>query len=55
MLFGGGQPRNLGELAPTGKRTVVVNDQMQRGYRYLLAEQMGENFDPDFKRQLTPK
>jgi len=37
------------------KRTVVVNDKMQRGYRYLLAEPIGENFAPDFRPQLTPK
>ena len=36
-------------------RTIVVNDKMQRGYRYLLAEPTGKNFDPDFKPELTPK
>jgi hypothetical protein len=36
-------------------KTVVVNDMMQRGYRYKLTEPAGRNFDPDFKPQLTPK
>jgi hypothetical protein len=37
------------------KRTVTVNDKMQRGYRYTLSEPAGRNFDPGFKPQLTPK
>jgi hypothetical protein len=37
------------------ERTIVVNDKMQRGYRYLLVEPIGSNFDPDFKPELTPK
>src|SRR5215831_18357967 len=37
------------------ERTIVVNDKMQRGYRYLLTEPLGTNFDPDFKPELTPK
>jgi hypothetical protein len=28
---------------------------MQSGYSYVLTEPMGENFDPDFKPELTPK
>ena len=35
-------------------RTVVVNDRMQQGYRYELTEPPGENFDPEFKPELTP-
>jgi len=34
--------------------TVVVNDRMQRGYRYVLTEPMGERFDPRFLPQLSP-
>lgn len=34
---------------------VVVNDLMQQGYEYDLVENIGENFDPDFKPDLTPK
>ena len=36
-------------------RVIVVNDKMQRGYRYLLTEPIGTNFHPDFKPELTPK
>lgn len=36
-------------------RVVIVNDKMQRGYRYELTEPVGKNFHPDFKPQLTPK
>ena len=34
--------------------TVTVNDRMQRGYRYVLTEPAGENFDPEFRPELTP-
>jgi len=37
------------------KKIVIVNDKMQRNYRYALTEPMGKNFAPDFKPQLTPK
>ena len=37
------------------KRTVTVNDKMQKGYRYQLTERAGRNFDPEFSPQLTPK
>jgi hypothetical protein len=37
------------------KRTVTVNDKMQRGYRYQLVETPGRSFDPDFRPELTPK
>jgi hypothetical protein len=36
-------------------RAVVVNDLMQRDYRYVLTESAGERFDPRFLPQLTPK
>lgn len=35
-------------------KQVTVNDRMQRGYVYFLTEAEGENFDPEFKPQLTP-
>lgn len=35
-------------------KTVVVNDQMQQGYRYELTEPVGRNFHPDFRPELTP-
>ena len=37
------------------RRSVTVNDRMQKGYRYLLTEPAGRNFDPHFKPELTPK
>lgn len=36
-------------------RLVVVNDRMQRGYRYRLTEPAGRNFDPRFTPELTPR
>ena len=36
-------------------RRVEVNDSMQRGYAYLLSAPMGEDFDDDFRPELTPK
>jgi hypothetical protein len=37
------------------KKTVVVNDKMQRNYRYRLVEPAGRNFDPGFEPDLSPK
>src|ERR1700742_1903987 len=36
-------------------RVVVVQDRMQRGYRYELVAPAGRGFDVDFEPQLTPK
>jgi len=36
------------------RRTVVVNDKMQKGYRYDCTEPTGRNFDPEFTPDLTP-
>lgn len=33
----------------------MVNDKMQKNYVYHLTEEMGKNFDPEFKPELTPK
>ncbi|HCS40928.1 MAG TPA: hypothetical protein DIW44_15275 [Anaerolineaceae bacterium] len=35
-------------------RKVTVNDRMQQGYVYWLTELAGQNFDPEFKPELTP-
>jgi hypothetical protein len=40
---------------PMGKRTVIVNDKMQKGYCYRITEPAGRNFDPEFRPQLKPK
>jgi hypothetical protein len=37
------------------KRVVVVNDKMQKRYRYELTAPAGRNFDPEFKPELTPQ
>ncbi len=34
---------------------ITVYDKMQRGYRYVLTEPVGRNFDPEFRPDLTPK
>ncbi|MFA6094953.1 MAG: hypothetical protein WC757_03665 [Candidatus Paceibacterota bacterium] len=34
---------------------IIVHDRMQSNYAYELTEPEGENFDPDFKPDLTPK
>lgn len=36
-------------------KAVLVNDKMQKGYRYTLTEPMGKQFDPEFDPDLTPK
>jgi len=36
-------------------KIVIVRDSMQNGYRYLLTEPIGRNFDPEFRPDLTPK
>ena len=37
------------------KRVVVVNNKMQKGYRYELVCPVGKSFDIDFKPDFTPK
>ncbi len=34
---------------------IVVNDKMQKNYRYELTAPRGKNFSPDFKPELSPK
>ena len=36
-------------------KKVIVNDKMQKNYSYELTEQIGKNFDREFKPDLTPK
>ncbi len=37
------------------KIIIVVNDKMQKNYRYELTESVGKNFPGDFRPELTPK
>lgn len=37
------------------KKIVIVNDKMQKNYVYELSEKPGQNFDPNFTPELTPK
>ncbi len=37
------------------KTIIIVNDKMQKNYRYILSEPIGKNFTFEFKPQLTPK
>ena len=39
---------------PRGK-IVIVNDKMQKRYRYARVAPVGRSFDPEFKPQLTPQ
>ena len=36
-------------------KNIIVNDKMQQNYSYELTEPVGENFDPEFSPDLTPK
>lgn len=36
-------------------KKIIVNDKMQKNYRYVLSEPIGKNFQVDFKPELTPK
>ena len=40
---------------PRTPKWVIVNDTMQRNYRYELVVPMGRCFDPEFAPELTPK
>lgn len=37
------------------QKKVIVNDKMQKKYKYFLSEPIGKNFHPDFKPELNPK
>jgi len=36
-------------------KTIIVNDKMQKNYRYTLTEPAGKNFAVNFKPELTPQ
>jgi len=50
-----GMKRPSSKSAKAGKRVILVNDKMQKGYRYELTAPMGRHFDPTFEPELTPK
>ena len=37
------------------RKSITVNDRMQKHYRYLLEAAAGKNFDPEFKPELSPQ
>lgn len=37
------------------RKTIVVNDRMQKGYRYELVAPTGRSFHPEFRPDLTPR
>ena len=37
------------------KKAIIVNDKMQKNFRYYLTEPVGKNFHPEFKPELTPE
>src|SRR3954466_15277703 len=37
------------------KKTVTVNDRMQKNYKYELTARMGKDFDPGFKPHFSPQ
>lgn len=43
----------MGDYMVSGRK-IVVNDLMQQGYVYYLTEPVGENFDLEFRPELTP-
>ena len=42
-------------MARRERKIVVVNDKMQKNYRYELTAPVGRNFAPGFRPQLTPR
>jgi hypothetical protein len=37
------------------KRSLLINDKMQKGYRCQLTARPGRDFDPEFTPDLTPQ
>jgi len=42
-------------VQPMRKRTVTVNDKVQKGYRYVVSGPIGRDFGPEFRPELTPQ
>ena len=47
--------KEIRQASSLRKKQVVVNDRMQKGYRYPLSAPTGKNFASDFKPELTPR
>ncbi len=39
----------------TSQKIILVNDKMQKNYRYTLTAPLGKDFHPDFHPELTPQ
>lgn len=44
-----------GRILKKNLKKIKVRDKMQEGYEYFLTEKMGENFDKNFRPDLSPK
>jgi hypothetical protein len=42
------------EVPAVIEKTVIVNDRMQKKYRYMRSAPVGRDFDPEFRPELTP-
>ena len=47
--------KSVGQHSTASGSIVVVNDIMQKNFTYILSQPLGENFDPEFTPELTPK
>ena len=43
------------QVAEMKHKEIIVNDRMQKGYRYFLTKPVGRDFDSEFRPELTPK
>jgi hypothetical protein len=39
----------------SAEKIIIVNDKMQKSYKYELTQTIGKNFDKDFNPELSPK
>lgn len=42
-------------MSKKNNKIIIVNDKMQKNYRYQISEPSGKNFASDFKPELSPK
>lgn len=55
IRYTGGRRSGMVRHAAMKPKNVIVNDRMQKGYRYRLTQPAGRGFHPDFAPELTPK